>query len=462
MRSMERGNVVSAGRSTPIPILAVVGLGLVACVVARVCVIGSDALWLSALGDTIRAGHEIPTGVPFAAAPSEQWVNTTVLGQILFSLLHLGGSVGIVAAQVATATCSLWLLVGAARRRGASGMGLAIMLGLVLIGGAAPLLIARAQLLSLVPYAALLVLVRREHERPSRMIWAAVPLVALWGNLHGAVLVGVAVLGCYLLFSRLPLEPWTAVAVGLASAAATCLNPGLLRAPRYYLGVFSGAATSDDSGMWSRPTISNPLDVLLIAASVVLAYIAFRHRRPLWEYAATLGLAGASALAGRHGIWLVLFLAVPAAVGLASPSRRVLPPPGRSRVLPAATAAACILVVAGLLTMRAPVFHLNDMTAAQLVQATRGEVVLVAEPLAESMAAAGATVWVSNPLDAFDHADQAAYLAFMDGDATAGARAFRQADVVVAVADSPPARAARASGYTVREALGPYVLLRRG
>ena len=48
-----------------------------------------------------------------------------------------------------------------------------------------------------------LLVLRSQQRRPSRGIWLVVPLTAIWGNLHGAVLVGVAVIGCYLLFSRL-------------------------------------------------------------------------------------------------------------------------------------------------------------------------------------------------------------------------------------------------------------------
>lgn len=447
----------------PLPTLALVALGGVAGLVAWTSVIGSDALWLSALGDRIRSAGTIPVGVPFAAAPSGDWVNTTALGQVVFSLLHLDGSVGVVAGHVVAVTWALWMSIRDASRRGARTAGLVSTLLLVLVGGAAPLLIARAQLLSLVPYAALLVLLRREHDRPSRLVWAAVPLIALWGNLHGAVLVGVAVLGCYLAFSRLRLDPWTSVGVALLSLAATCLNPGLLRAPSYYLGVFGGAATSDDSGMWSRLSLSNPFDLLLLVAAIGLAYMTFRGRRPAWEYAAALGLGGATLIAARHGIWLLLFLSVPAALALTrGRGDAATPEEPASRRVSAATALACTVGVAALLTVRAATFNAADDEASQLATATRGQVVLVAEPLAEALAAAGTTVWVSNPLDAFEHADQTAYLAFMDGDADGGARAFAGAEVVVALPGSPQARAAVARGFTAQQRLGSYLLLRRG
>ena len=58
-------------------------------------------------------------------------------------------------------------------------------------------------------------------------------------------------------------------------------------------------------------------------------------------------------------------------------------------------------------------------------------VVLAPAPLSESLAVAGVSLWAGNPLDAFTHRDQAAYLDFLDG--TSGARvAIATSDLVVA------------------------------
>jgi hypothetical protein len=435
-------------------------LGAAVVLAAAVSIVGSDALWLTALGDRIRQSGSIPDGIPFAAAPSADWVNTTVLGQLVFSLAHEAGSLGVVVAQVVAVAAVLIVIAADSSARRARASSTSVALVAVVVGAAAPLLIARAQLLSLVPYAVLLVLIRRQHDRPSGAIWWAVPLIALWSNLHGAVLIGVAVLGCYLLFDRLRTSPITAIGVGLAALLATCINPGLLRAPSYYAGVFGGEATSDDSGMWSRLSLSNPFDVLLVLSALVLLATAFRRRRYLWEYAAAVGLAVAAIVAARHGIWLLLFLAVPAATSWPRPdqtARAVRP----SHALPTIVGIACLAVAVGILALRAPALHGADDEAFRIAEATRGRVVLAAEPLAESLAAAGATVWASNPLDAFHPSDQAAYLAFINGDAQGARAALQQADVVVALPASAQARAADISGYAEQVRVGPYVVLLR-
>ncbi|MGO4604097.1 hypothetical protein [Terrabacter sp. 2YAF2] len=403
----------------------------------------------------------MPRNVPFAAAPTDSWVNSTVAGQVVLSGFYAAGSIGIVVAQLAAVVVALGVVAGAAMSRGAAPRATAAVLGLVAIGAAAPLLIGRAQLLSLVPFALLLALVRGQQVRQSAAIWCAVPILAVWGNLHGAVLVGVAILGCFLAFTLLRRAPMTAVGVGFGSLLATCLNPGLTRAPHYYLGVFGGAATSDDSGMWSGITPSNPFDVLLVAAAIALLLMAFRRARPTWEHAAALGLGFATLIAARNGVWLLLFLAEPAILGV---SRSATARPVGARGAVRGTIAAVVLsVLVGtvLLGTRLSSFRDADREASDLAHATRGCVVLVAEPLAESLAAAGATVWASNPLDAFTQADQTAYLAFMNGDSPAAQLALQRSDLVVALPGSKQERLARQGGFTQSTTHGAYLLLRR-
>lgn len=446
-------------RAVPAPV--VLTLGLVALVASAVTIVGSDALWLPALGDYIRDTGSIPVGIPFAAAPSTDWVNTTVLGQLILSVAYSGGSLGIVVAQVVAVVTTLTILAAESNARQPRPIATVLALVAVAVGAVAPLCIARAQLLSLVPFAVLVVLLRRQHDQPTRGIWWAVPLIALWGNLHGAVLAGVAVLGCYLVFSRLRSSPVTAVSVGLASLVATCLNPGLLRGPRYYFGVFTGQAASDDSGMWSRLSLANPFDVLLILASLVLVAAALRQRRSLWEYAAGVGLLVATFSAARHGVWLLLFLMIPAAAGMTKNSVGAEHTRQPSRRLVAAAVVACFVGSTALMIVRAPSFRAADEQSTRIAEMTRGEAVLATEPLAESLAAAGATVWMSNPLDAFIPADQTAYLAFMKGDAVGARSALLSADVVVTLPRTAQSRAALLGGYAPTATVGPYIVMRR-
>ncbi|GAA1992046.1 hypothetical protein GCM10009817_37740 [Terrabacter lapilli] len=443
------------------PTVVVISLGLVAVIASAVTIVGSDTLWLPALGSRIRDNWTIPSGIPFAAASSGDWVNTTVLGQLVFSGAYSAGSIGVVVAQALAVLCTLLALARDALRRGARPTMTSLVIIAVSVGAAASLFITRAQMLSLLPFGLLLVLLRRQHERPTAGIWWAALLIALWGNLHGAVLVGEAVLGCYLLFSRLRRTPTTAVAVGAASLAATCLNPGLLSAPRYYLGVVSGAATDDESGMWSRLSLSNPFDVLLIVVAVVLAVAALRRRAALWEWAAGVGLLVATLSAARHGVWLLLFLAVPAALGASLRQKDPLGMSNTAQAIPGGVGVAMILVSAAVLSLRAPYFHASDAASALIARTAHQQVVLAPEPLAESLAAEGATVWASNPLDAFEPSDQRSYLAFLRGDAAGARRALEGSELVVAEQGSAQFHLALKSGYREVGSTGRFIVLRR-
>ena len=93
---------------------------------------------------------------------------------------------------------------------------------------AAPaLLIVRSQLFSLAFFPLLVLLLREEARRPSRRVWLLVPLVALWSNLHGGVLLGIAVAGTYLLLSRARQQPVVAAGVLAGMAIALFATPAL-------------------------------------------------------------------------------------------------------------------------------------------------------------------------------------------------------------------------------------------
>jgi hypothetical protein len=79
-----------------------------------------------------------------------------------------------------------------------------------------------------------------------------------------------------------------------------------------------------------------------------------------------------------------------------------------------------------------------DLTASVKAVA-QGRVVLADEPLVESLAAEGVRIWLSNPIDAFDQADQAAYLDFVSGAFTGNSQALLNASEVVVVRTGGPA-----------------------
>jgi hypothetical protein len=401
---------------------------------ARFVAVGADTYWAVALGRDIARNGIIPEGVPFAAAVSTGWPNVPVLGEVVLAGVAIPGPIGIVAFQLALDAVALVILAVGARRAGASDGATAIALALGALGALPALASVKMQLLSLLPFALLTVLLRADHSRPSRRIWWVVPLVAIWGNLHGAVLLGVAVTGAYLLFSRLRRSPSETIMLGLATLLALAANPALFGTIRYYAGVLGNEAARRGAELWSRPDPASVFDLLLIFASLVLVVVALLSRPPLWEVVTILGLLAGTVSSARHGVWLLMFCVAPAA-------RRMTRNPDRtvertSLAIPIVAGLIVLLGSAVLLGSRMDV--LNPSGRPDLVQAVKaaaeGRVVLADEPIAESLAAEGVRIWMSNPIDAFDQGNQSAYLDFIAGSPSA---AMDSVDIIVLRAGSP-------------------------
>ena len=424
----------------PSPSSRLTWLSLVSCagVCALVATIGADARWLAALGSEIASLGSIPTGVPYAAASSAHWVNVPVLGELAFHWLHaLGGDRGLIVAQVIATTASLALLAADMRGRGAPDGARGVLLVLVLFAALPSFVVVRGQLFSLVLFALTILLLRTEARSPSRRVWALVPLFALWANLHGAVLVGLAVAGAYLLLERLRREPVVAVAVLLASVAALFLTPALLESGAYYLGVMRSEAATRGEGLWAPLSLHAPFDVLFIVLAVPLVAFALRSRLRLWEACSAVALAALAVHAGRNSVWLACFLAAPAAAGL---GRTAL---GRLAVSRRAVALCCWapigLLVLGL-THQTPSREAGTRVRELAVSLAAGRPILADGLDAERLALDGHRVWMTNPLDAFSRRDQRAYLDWLDAKASGDSLLTAQGAVVLVARGSPPDR----------------------
>ena len=134
----------------------------------------------------------------------------------------------------------------------------------------------------------------------------------------------------------------------------------------------------------------------------------------------------------RNGVWLLLFLAAPAATQLRVRAR---PHPAVVHVL------ALLCLVAGALGIaRGPqTAGAESVAVVRAIHDARGRPILAEPATAEGIAAAGGRVWISNPLDAFAPAAQRAYLDWLDG-RPSGDRLLAGIRTVVVTPGSPAAR----------------------
>jgi hypothetical protein len=394
---------------------------------ASVAVVGADSRWLAALGAVItRAGH-IPSSIPYAAAPSQDWVNVPVLGELIFhALWALDGDRGLVVAQALAVAATLTLVLRDMRAARATDTASALVLVAIPIATASSLFVVRAQMFSLPLFALLLLLLRSDARSPSRRIWLVVPLVALWSNLHGGVLAGLVVATVYLLFER------RAFGVLAAAWSALFLTPALVHTGDYYWTVLHSEPAASGFGIWAPLSLHNPLDVLLVAVALPLLLLAVRAQPRRWELTCLAFLALSTVHVARNSIWLVLFVATPAAAGMRlreiSASRRLL--------VSAAWVVPVVLVIAAF--VREPVQSVAGAALrAKAVRLAAGGPVLADAEDAEQLAIDGRRVWIANPIDAFDRRDQRLYIDWLRG-RSAGDELLRRRDVVLVTLDSPP------------------------
>jgi hypothetical protein len=387
-------------------------LSAVVAATALLAQVGADARWLAALGERIASGWAIPPGLPYAAAPSDGWPNVPVLGELVFYVLHSALSDrGLLLAQTAAVLVAFLALARDMRAAGATDAARGLILLAAALAVAPALILARAQLFSLALFPLLVLLLRGEARTPSRRIWLVVPLVGLWANLHGGVLVGVAVAGAYLLVERLRREPIVALGVLGASVAALFATPQFFAAPAYYHGVLTSEAARRGFGLWAPLSLHAPFDVLCLVIGIPLLAAALWTRPAGWELAVLVALCAMSVHVSRNTLWLVLFAAVPAARALRLESRG-----GRrfDRLAVACSSVLGLLVLGAL--ANAPAQSAAGPALLRRTAVAADGVPILADPLnAEQLALTGQRIWIGNPLDAFDPADQRAYLDWLEG-----------------------------------------------
>ena len=426
-------------------------------VVAGLVILGADLLWVVALGDEIRATGAVPDGIPFAAAPQDEWHNPIVLAEVFLSLVHAVGPVGLAGLQTLLVGLTLAVLVRDAHAGGARGMRVALVVSLVAVGAASELVVTRLPSLSLLPFVLLVAVLRSQERRPSRAVWLVPVLAVLWGNLHGAVLVGIAVLGVWVVASR-GHRFLVRAGVGVASLSCLVLTSAGLGTPAYYVSALTNEAAARGSDLWAAPDPTQPLDLAMLLCALVLLGLAARSLR-VWEWLVVLGLVVGTVDAGRHGVWLLLFLAPVAALsagGRVSVADERSPAHGGSRRGVALVAVVASLLVGGVLGLRSEAVRPpgEDVVAA-VREVAGGRPVLAVEPEAETLAQAGVRVWAANPVDAFTATTQVQFLDFLQ-ECT-----VPDAGLEVALVQDDCAAPLLAEGWTEVARDGGRVLLRR-
>lgn len=167
----------------------------------------------------------------YAFTSDPAWTNHEWLAEVIFAVAwRAADSVGLIAVKLACVLGVLSLVRLTLKDAGAGGHGQVMLLGLTLVGVLARVNQVRPQIFSALLFAAFMVIfARADRGRRGGLVWT-VPLLALWANLHGGWIVGLATLGLWALgdaWSRRA-SGWRALFVlgyPAAAALATMANP---------------------------------------------------------------------------------------------------------------------------------------------------------------------------------------------------------------------------------------------
>jgi hypothetical protein len=294
---------------------------LTAIVVGGLAAISADPdLWGHLrFGQDIVAAGTIPRVDTYSFTSDIPWVNHEWLAEVLMYLAwSAGGSLGLVGFKLVFVLGTIGLLVLALEKSGLPLPARDVCIALVAIALAPLVKTVRPQLFSLLLFTTLLATLR-SVDRGRRGAIAAVPVIMLlWCNLHGGWLVGMAVVGLWLVFElfdpRVPrgVRGGFLLAGGLA-AGATLVNP-------YGVGLWvflwnTVGLSRPDITEW-QPIWGAPFAVAVIWLGVMAAaaVIVMKRGSVKWPYLASLLLLG---FASIRVVRLIPFFGLAAAYWLA-------------------------------------------------------------------------------------------------------------------------------------------------
>jgi hypothetical protein len=324
--------------------------GLALTAYALPALIGQDT-WVALVDGRFVAQHGLPRVDDLTVMThGARWLDQQWLAHLtLYGLARAGGIRLTLGAGLAATFAALGLTAWFGRRAGGSARSVALLV-------AAPLCVApgllqlRTQTLAVPLFVAVYGLLAADSRRPSRHVWLVLPLLVVWANIHGSVVLGAALVAIHgLLLVRRRVGHGLALVV--AAPATVLASPYGFAVAGYYHWMFLGSPLRRYVAEW-QPAKLMPLTALFFVAGLALVFGLGRHGGAvsLFERIALplLFLAGLASV--RNGTWLALAGAVsgPSLLDAAWRPPRPLPEAARriNRVLACSVISLAAVVVA--------------------------------------------------------------------------------------------------------------------
>ncbi len=300
--------------------------------------------------DLLAAGRLPQTDAYSYLSAGQPWINHEWLAEVLFALaFNLAGPPGLIVLKTALSLLLLGLVLGQLMRSGLDVLLSGVVLLLASLLCLPGLNTVRPQLFSYLGVLAVLLLLRQAEAGRVRLLWGLPVVFALWANLHGGFLAGLAImltwsvveLGSLLLRERrvsalMERVPRTILGATLASIVAILANPYGIGLPLFLLR--TATVPRPEIAEWvPLPLLSQEgLIYLMLLAIALFGLLGSRRPRSAARMAVLLGLAIAPLTAIRHLPLFAVGVAVLTGDHLVDAVERWLPGcASASRLLPA-------------------------------------------------------------------------------------------------------------------------------
>jgi hypothetical protein len=305
--------------------------------------------WLMLVAGREVAQHGLPAHDHLVVlAGGRRWIDQQWLAQLVYyGLVRAGGTALAVTALAAVLTGTLALAAAAARAAGASARSIVVVAAVAIVAAPSTLQL-RAQSLAIPLFVALLWLLRSDARAPSRRLALLAPILVLWANLHGSVVVGVLLVWLYAA-SVVRRRPARAALVALAAPLALLATPYGLATAGYYARTLGGSNLAHYVEEWQPVTWTNGKPFLAFAVAVL--WLVARHGRKatVFEQLVVVAMLLLSLEAVRNVVWFAAAAVVVAPAALDGLWSSALPAGRAPRpvvVVARATALAAVLAAA--------------------------------------------------------------------------------------------------------------------
>ena len=324
-----KGRIRRIAEEEHILVILLAGFGLIFLLIFPPALLVNDS-WL-----TLMAGREvIENGLPSVDQLTVYGLGSTWTDQqwgaqvFMYGLYSLGGFALLSIMACVFVVGAFTLAAAASRSLGAGPRAIWLLFLPVLISAALGWSI-RAQMLTLPLYTGLLWLLAAQARRPTNLVWVSLPMLVVWGNLHGSAALGamlVMLLGAYELVSTRGRSWLRDVGLLVLAPLAILVTPyGPVTTARYYHLLLVDPPFAGQVTEWRWPAPASNTYAFYVLLAIAIPIVIWGRRRLTVFDIGVLALTLAGALTAIRGIpWFAFacMVFVPVAIGRGLESRK--------------------------------------------------------------------------------------------------------------------------------------------